>query len=127
MLTTFTEIKRQIQDEWEQFSSNTHPSDILNELAESECPIYNSDIIAEWAEMPNEFSDTWQDGFSLSADTTITELMSIDLFNYYQHQFQTAYNELAEEAFLLCVTCGEAIDEGNPFTRYCATHEPATN
>ena len=119
MLTTYNEIKQQIQDEWEQFSSNTHPSDILTELAESACPTYNSDIIAEWSEMPSEFDNSWQDGFSVSASITITELMWTDLFNYYQHQFQTAYNELAEEAFLICVTCGEGIDEGNPFTRFC--------
>ena len=119
MLTTYNEIKQQILDRWSEFESNQHPSDILSEYAESACPTYTSDIIAEWAEMPSEFNDSWQDGFSVCSTITIAELMWTDLFNYYQHQFQTAYNELAEEAFLVCVTCGEQIDEGNPFTRFC--------
>lgn len=123
MLTTYTEIKQQILDRWSEFESNQHPSDLLSEFADSECPIYYGDIIAEWVEMPSEFCDAWQESFSASESITITGLMSIDLFNYYDHQFQTAYNELAEEAFILCVTCREGIDEGTPFTRFCENCE----
>lgn len=123
MLTTYNEIKQQILDRWSEFESNQYPADIVNEFAESECPIYTSDIIEEWAQMPNEFNDAWQDGFSVSGDITIVELMSVDLFNYYQHQFQTAYTELAEEAFILCVNCGVGIDTGHPFTRFCGECE----
>lgn len=122
MLTTYTEIKQQILDRWSEFESNQHPSDLLSEFADSECPIYNSDIIAEWAEMPSEFSDAWQEAF-IHESHTIVQLMGIDLFNYYDHLFQKAYNELAEEAFILCVTCGEGIDTAHPFTRFCENCE----
>lgn len=123
MRMNYTDIKKEIQDNWEQFASNQEPSDLLSEFAESACPIYTSDIIEEWQEMPHEFDDAWQESFNLSESFTIVQLMGIDLFNYYQHQFQTAYNELAEEAFILCVTCGEGIDTAHPFTQFCENCE----
>jgi len=95
-LTTFDEMKQEIKDNWEQFESNAYPYDLLTEFADSACPVYYNDIIQEWQEMPSEFNDSWQE-LGTDGSATITTLMTFDLFNYYNHLAQKAYNELADE------------------------------
>ena len=92
----YSDIKAELKENWEQFASNQRPDDLLAEFADSACPIYYSDIIKEWQEMPSEFSDSWQD-LGTDGSATITTLMQFDLFNYYQHEYHKIYNELCEE------------------------------
>lgn len=95
-LATHNEIKQTIRDDWAQFADNAYPEDLLNEFADSATPIYNSDIISEWQQMPTEFDDSWQE-LSPDPNTTIVNRMQMDLYNYYSHAYSVAYNELAEE------------------------------
>lgn len=95
MRMNYSDIKQEITDNWEQFESNQYPDDLLTEFADSAVPVYNNEIIQEWQEMPSEFDDSAQD-FDIDPDATIMTRMSLDLFNFYRHQYQKAYNELAD-------------------------------
>jgi hypothetical protein len=98
-LTSFAEIKTRIAESLPEFQASAHPEDLLNEYAESECPIMNHEIIKEWTEMPHEFDDSWQqygmDEYFWQGG--IVRLMSIDLLEYYKAQFAKAWAEVSEQ------------------------------
>jgi hypothetical protein len=96
-LTDTNEIREEILDEWEQLENATYPEDIISEMADGAIPIYYNEIVAEWAEMPADYNDTWQDGFSVSGSTTIYNLMTADLANYYRDTYNQIYREILEE------------------------------
>ena len=95
MRMNYTDIKKELTDNWEQFADNQYPDDLITDFADSAVPVYNNEVIQDWSEMPSEFDDSAQD-FDIDPDATIMTRMSLDLFNYYRHQYQKAYNELAE-------------------------------
>jgi hypothetical protein len=79
-LTAFGFICDEVYINREQFK--TDPDRAIQEIADSLCPIYTSDIIAEWTELPSEHSDRWQE-LGLAEGATITALMTADLYLYY--------------------------------------------
>jgi hypothetical protein len=90
-----SDIKNDILTHWEQLKDSPYPEDLLTELAESACPVYYSDIIKDWQEMPSEFNDSWQDnGIPTTEQTTIFGLMGWDLYFYYENQYQTIFTEI---------------------------------
>ena len=90
-----SDIKSDILDNWEQLAEMAHPEDLLTEMAESACPVYYSDIIKDWQEMPSEFNDSWQEnGIQTTEKTTIFGLMGWDLYFYYENQYQTIFTEI---------------------------------
>lgn len=97
MYFTDSDIKGDILDHWEQLQDKAHPEDLLTELAESACPVYYSDIIKDWQEMPSEFNDSWQEITAPTQDTTIFSLMGWDLWNYYQDSYRRIFSKVAEE------------------------------
>lgn len=100
MRFTFEEIKKDLAENWAEFTEE-NADDRIIEYADGYCPIYNNEVIKEWAEMPSEFDDSWKDQIGCDwgvNDRGITSLMSIDLFTYYCHTTRRAYNELKEEA-----------------------------
>ena len=96
-LTPYSDIQEQVREIADQLKESAYPEDILREHADSECPIYYSDIINEWRELPSEYCDRWQDMGEILRNTGITSLMQIDLFLYYQEQFEKVWEELKEE------------------------------
>jgi hypothetical protein len=91
----YSDIKQELKDHWEQFASNREPGDLLNEFADSACPVYYGEIIKDWQEMPSAFSDVWaEEGYT---SDSITALMAYDLYNYYNHEYYKIYQELCEE------------------------------
>jgi hypothetical protein len=100
MRFTKDEIKKDLLDNWENITDNPYPEDALGEYADGYLPTYTNEIIAEWAEMPSEFDNSWQGGgfpSSTVREVTITELMTIDLYNYYRQVTENAYNEILSE------------------------------
>lgn len=91
-----TEIRREIIENWQQLTDTAYPSDLLTEWAGSTVPVYYHQIISDWQEMPNEFTDSWEE-FGLPQEVTITGLMSMDLFNYYLNRYTAIYSEIKEE------------------------------
>lgn len=99
MRFTFQEIKKDLADNWAEFNEQNADDKII-EYADGYCPIYTNEVIKEWAEMPSEFNDSWQDqlgGDWNAYDRGIVSLMSIDLFTYYCDTTTRAYDELKEE------------------------------
>ena len=98
MLTTHSEIRQEILDNWEYLEqlNENGVDDYLRELADSQTPIYYGDIIEEWKELPMEFSNTWKD-YPIQPDSTITSLMATDLFNYYDNLYPQLYSEIKTE------------------------------
>jgi hypothetical protein len=69
----------------------------LQELADSEVPIYNGRVIQEWSEMPSEYDNRWAD---YGMDETflqggIIKMMQVDLHEYYLARYQEAWEELS--------------------------------
>lgn len=95
-LTTYEEILKMVRDEFEQLSEREYPEELLHEFADSECPVYYHDISTEWVELPMEDTDRWQE-IGAEGHTTIYQLMSLDLYLYYQTMFQQAWEQVKEE------------------------------
>jgi len=95
-LTTRAQIKSEILDHLEQLRESPYPEDLLNELADSNTPIYYSDIISEWQEMPSEFNDCGRE-LGVSGEPQIMNLMQDDLAIYYQQQFLEIWEEVKSE------------------------------
>lgn len=93
----YSDIKADILDNWAQLSEMPYYQDLLTELAESAMPIYYSDIIQDWREMPDEYTDTWKETSQADGDSTIYSLMGVDLWNYYQDTYRQAYAEVKQE------------------------------
>jgi hypothetical protein len=94
----YTDIKSDILDHWDQLADMSSPEDLVTELAESACPIYYSDIMKDWQEMPSEYNDSWKEnGIPTTEETTIFGLMGWDLYFYYESQYMVAYTEIKEE------------------------------
>lgn len=96
MRWNYSDIKQELIDNWQQLQDSTDPYDLLHQFADSAVPVYYGEIIKDWQEMPSDFADSWAE-FGLPEFPTITNLMSIDLYEYYHDQYHTIYNELLEE------------------------------
>ncbi len=93
MLTTYEEIKAELISEWEHLTESR-----LHEYAESNTPVYYSEISKEWQELPAENTDAWKEyGAVYVPDTTIYGLMTTDLHLYYMELVQKAFEEITEE------------------------------
>jgi hypothetical protein len=93
LLTTYEEIKAELISEWEHLTESR-----LHEYAESNTPVYYSEISKEWQELPAENTDAWKEyGAVYVADTTIYGLMTTDLHLYYMELVQKAFSEITEE------------------------------
>jgi hypothetical protein len=84
-------IKGYIKEDWKTFTE-----DSVYQLADDLVPVYYDQIIEEWLQLPMDHQDSWQDT-EVSADTAITQLMAIDLFNYYLKAVDLLYYQLKEE------------------------------
>lgn len=96
MLTTYLEIKEEIARRLSEFTDSNYPEDLLSQEADSLTPVYNHEIIQEWAEMPSEFNDSWQEyGWDENLQNGgILGLMRIDLLHYYESLTNKAFTEL---------------------------------
>lgn len=94
MRMNYSDIKQEITNNWAELEESAYPEDLLKEMADSACPIYYSDVLKDWAEMPSEFNDQWREFCEPTPDTTIFNLMSADLFNYYMFKYEEIYNDI---------------------------------
>ena len=95
MYFTMQEIKELIKNDYDTITEDT-----LDEIADSITPVYYSEIIKDWAEMPSHFNDSWRD---LGLDETginrgILELMRFDLFAYNSERVREIWETLEGEA-----------------------------
>lgn len=92
----YSDIKQDIYDHLEELKESAYPEDLLNELADSACPVYYNQIMKDWAEMPSEFNDMCQE-YGTTENSTIFSLMSADLFHYYRTQYSEIFAEIMHD------------------------------
>ena len=93
MLTTYNDIKAELLSEWEHLNE-----DRLHEYADSNTPVYYSDIMEEWRQLPDEAMDAWQEfGAEYTPESTIFSFMTTDLHLYYLGLVEQAYAEIKTE------------------------------
>lgn len=93
-LATRNEIAEQIRDLRAEFDTDSDRA--THELADSLTPIYYNDILTEWADLPNEARDEWQE-LGAKENATIFDLMQTDLFWFYFNQIAELWSEIESE------------------------------
>ena len=96
-MTTYDEIKQEIMQEIAKGVDLESIKDRSYELVDSYVPVYHNRIIEEWQEMPGEYDDRGWAELGMPGDTTITGLMSLDLYMYYNDLVELVLDDLAEE------------------------------
>jgi hypothetical protein len=95
-LTTYTEIKNELLDNWEQLTNGKYPEDLLYEFADQTVPVYYHEVIKEWLDLSMDETDAWQD-LGMDANATIMDRMRVDLLVHYEREYAEAYRELCLE------------------------------
>jgi hypothetical protein len=94
-LPTVAEAKRRILVDVPNILENKYPEDELTELVDSDLPVYYSEIIYQWAKLPSEFENPIIG--NVDENTTIYNLMSFDLYDFYKDVYNKALEEIKEE------------------------------
>jgi hypothetical protein len=99
-LLTESDLREQILYNLAEYSDSgevpAYDSDFIVGFTDSQLPIYYNEIIEEWTDLPATHRDTWQDT-NIDHKTTIYNLMSIDLFNYYHDKTFEILDEIRQE------------------------------
>lgn len=95
---TATNAKQELAYELEKgYTTIEELEDRLGEYVDSNLPIYYSDIITEWQQMPSEYDGRGIAEFGLPSEPTVYSLMLGDLYAYYYDLLTTALGELMTE------------------------------
>lgn len=89
------EITKEVQENKEYILAQKYPEDLAGEYADSAVPIYYSEIIREWIDLPEEFSNKYHE-LSDSLPDRIEDLMRLDLYLYYYNFYSGAIYELVQ-------------------------------
>jgi hypothetical protein len=89
-------IKPIVENNWAEIEASQYPEDLLTEWADSAVPIYTINIIRAWyQDLPSVAMDAWRDtGLEVSPETTIVDLMKIDLYLHLEGLYNRAYSEI---------------------------------
>jgi flavodoxin len=97
------QIKEQMKEEFKTEISNGSDLDTIRdnsgEWIDGYLPVYYNQIVQEWQEMPSEYNDRGAAELGINKDNEnhIYNLMSLDLYLYYNDIFNKAIEELEEE------------------------------
>jgi hypothetical protein len=99
MRFNYDEIKKAIEEEWEELAEDTYPEDRLAEMADGFVPIYYGEIIKDWVDMPSEYTDNWKEQYGgvIPEEVGITALMTTDLYDYYHATTNEIYQEILKD------------------------------
>lgn len=75
----------------------TYPQDLAGEYADGATPIYYSEIIREWLDLPDSDSNRFSECTD-SLPERIEELMRYDLYLYYLNAYSSAIAKLVDES-----------------------------
>jgi hypothetical protein len=97
MLDTYQkEAIAELVNEFATGEANGYYGDRLGELVDNFLPIYNSDIIKEWQEMPSGYDNEGANMFGMPEEVDIFSLMTLDLLNYIGELVSLYAQEYAE-------------------------------
>ena len=96
MYTTRETIKAELLENAEQIEQDT---DRLSEWVDGYCPVYYSDTLKDWTEMPSDYCDRWKElGYDANRnDGGILQLMAVDVWFYYDELTREVWAEIEEE------------------------------
>lgn len=94
-LSTYNQIKAEVRDNWSDFIDAKYPEATVGDYADSAVPVYHTQLIQQWSELPYDWRDQWCG--ALDEDASIIDRVQFDLFTYYSSQFHQAFLELSEE------------------------------
>lgn len=95
-LTSYTDIKEELDGELNDLLEMPYPEDHLFNLAETCTPDRYFEIVEQWSDMPMEYSDQWRD-LEVDPRTSITGRMKIDLYLYYRALYLEVFEDLKRE------------------------------
>jgi hypothetical protein len=97
-----TQIKEQMKDEF-RTQIKEYAQDIEDikgnsgEWIDGYLPVYNNRIIEEWQQMPSDYDNRGAAELGSGGEIDIVNLMSLDLYLFYNDLFNEAIEELEEE------------------------------
>lgn len=94
---TVKQMKEEIHDEIKKGVSLDEIKDRSGEWVDGYLPIYYSEILQEWGQMPSEYHDRGANELGTGGETTIYGLMGLDLYVYYTELFYEAVAEVEGE------------------------------
>jgi len=95
-VNTINLMKEEIRESLK-YSTLEEIEDRAGELIDSHLPIYNSEIIDEWRNMPAEYDDRGRAELGHMGEVTIIGLMTLDLYVMYSDLFSRAMQEIKQE------------------------------
>jgi hypothetical protein len=95
-MNTVEIIKQEVRDNLAH-STIEELEDNSGQFIDNCLPIYNSDIIQEWQNMPSEYDNRGSSELGIPNEISIISLMLLDLYLYYSDIFNEAITELKEE------------------------------
>jgi len=101
-MTIYTEqdINREIWSDREFILSQAHPEDSASEYADGAIPIYYSDIIETWGQLPDEYSNKFHE-ITHELPDRVEDLMRVDIYLYYSMLYSSAVDEIVNGKILV--------------------------
>lgn len=93
---TLEEITLEVENNKEYILGQKYPEDLASEYADSACPVYYSDIIREWRDLPEEYTNQFSELGRETLPDRIEDLMRDDLWLYYFNFYGGAIHGLVE-------------------------------
>lgn len=91
----YENIRAFVEANWAELEASKYPEDLIHYWADSEVPVYNSEIYSQWGSLPADAHDEWQSvGFEVSIESTILDLMKVDIYLYLYGLYNRAYSEI---------------------------------
>lgn len=92
-LPTIEEAKKRILEDVPNLLEAKYPEDELNELVNSDLPVYYTEILYQWSKMPSEYEQPLTHAV-ITDETNIYSLMGFDLFEYYSQTYGEALRQI---------------------------------
>jgi hypothetical protein len=101
-MTIYTEqdINREIWADKDYILEQTHPEDSASEYADGAIPIYYSDIIEAWNQLPDDYSNKFHE-ITHELPDRVEDLMRTDIYLYYSMLYSGAVQELINGKILV--------------------------
>jgi len=96
-MTTVEEMKKELLTALSNGEELDDIKDRSNEWIDGYLPIYNNRIVEEWQQMPSEYDNRGHAELGQGGEIDIINLMSLDLYLYYNDLFNEAVAKVEEE------------------------------
>lgn len=97
-MTTYDDVMQEIKQEIEQGQTLEEVKDRSHELVDNYVPVYNNRVLEEWQSMPSDYDNRGSAELGHNCEElNIINLMSADLYLYYQDLVALVLGDLEQE------------------------------